>query len=230
MTLADVGWYERYQAYLVAIGAYLVLGVWPRSPPPCAPPGVVAVGVVGLVVGVTKVQLVQAAPRAADDMYRQQYHGRPVPRALSTRAPVATDQLGYISLFHEGPLTDLAGLGDYAVLRAPDDVSHAELWTRLAGERGFRVVVLYDLAAVFRTPPDRGPRCGASTGHHRRREPTRSVLRHRSRGGRAAAGPPARLRGGHAALSLELNEAAGLQAMAVAEGPGRGRAAGDPAG
>jgi hypothetical protein len=150
--LADVGWYDRYQAYLIAVGAYMVLGILAEVPAAVRPRAVLAVGVVGLLLGVTKVGLITRAPLAADDMYRQQYHAGQFLDSYYDGQPVATDQLGYISYFHDGPLTDLAGLGDYGVLQTPGHPS-AETWGRLADERGFRVVVVYDLS--FRNiPPD----------------------------------------------------------------------------
>lgn len=152
MTLADVGWYERYQAYLLAIGVYLVLAVLAELPAAVLRRAVVAVCVIGIVAGVPKLNALAAAPRGADDMYRQQYAaGRFLERFYEGEA-VATDQLGYISLFHEGPLTDFAGLGDYEVLLRRDDGPTRELWTDLTAERGFRVVVLYDKAAAFNAP------------------------------------------------------------------------------
>lgn len=151
-TLADVGWYERYQAYLIAVGVYLVLAVLAEVPVALRRRAVLVVGVLGLAFAVPKASLIVRAPLAADDMYRQQYQaGLFLDRYYDGQA-VATDQLGYISYLHDGPLTDFAGLGDYAVLQAPADVLNRELWPRLAEERGFRVVVLYDKAAAFNVP------------------------------------------------------------------------------
>ena len=153
MTLADVGWYERYQAYLVAIGVYLVLAVLAELPETVLRRAVVAVCTVGLVAGVPKLYALESAPRAADDMYRQQYTAGRFLERFYEGEPVATDQLGYISLFHDGPLTDFAGLGDYEVLLRRDDPGPTrDLRTDLTDERGFRVAVLYDIAAAFNAP------------------------------------------------------------------------------
>ena len=150
--LADVGWYERYQAYLIAIGVYLLLGILTEVPREARARAVAAVCVLGLVFGVTKVGLLVRAPIAADDMYRHQYQaGRFLDRYYDGQ-PVATDQLGYVSYLHDGPLTDLGGLGDYRVLRERGDRPSDELWTDLTAERRFRVVVLYDASAAFRVP------------------------------------------------------------------------------
>ncbi len=150
--LADVGWYERYQAYLIAVGVYMVLAILAEVPASLRGRAVAAVAVLGVLLCVTKANLLVEAPIAADDMYRQQYQaGRFLDRYYDGE-PVATDQLGYISYFHDGPLTDFAGLGDYAVLEEPGDRPFREVWPELAAERGFRVVVLYDKAAAFNVP------------------------------------------------------------------------------
>jgi hypothetical protein len=148
--LADIGWYARYQSYLVAIGVYLALVLVAEVPSALHRRAVAVLCAVGVVLAADKANLLVQAPRAADDMYRQQYQaGLFLDRYYDGQA-VATDQLGYISWFHEGPLTDFAGLGDYAVLRASD--TSDDLWSALTAERGFRVVVLYDKTAAFNVP------------------------------------------------------------------------------
>lgn len=150
--LADVGWYERYQAYLLAVGAYLLLAVLSEVPAPVRRRALVLVCVLGLVFGTVKTSLLVRAPLAADDMYRHQYQaGRFLDRYYDGE-PVATDQLGYISYLHRGPITDFAGLGDHDVLDAPAGDGIDEQWARLHAERGFRVVVLYDVSAAFNVP------------------------------------------------------------------------------
>ncbi len=152
--LADVGWYERYQAYLIAIGVYLVLAVLAEISPELRRRSLAAACVLGVLLGATKADLLVDAPLAADDMYRHQYQaGRFLDRYYGGE-PVATDQLGYISLLHDGPLTDFAGLGDYEVLRArtAPGVDIRELWADLSEDRGFRVAVVYDTVALKRVP------------------------------------------------------------------------------
>jgi hypothetical protein len=152
-TLADVGWYERYQAYLLAIGVYLMLLVVAEVPTAVRTRALAAVCVVGVVLGVDKISHTVEAPLAADDMYRQQYQAGLFLDRYYDGHPVATDQLGYIGYLHDGPLTDFAGLGDLDVLDAPAGLDDDELWARLADDRGFRVVVLYESMAS-RAPAD----------------------------------------------------------------------------
>jgi hypothetical protein len=150
--MADVGWYERYQAYLIAIGVYLVLGMLVEVPGELRRRVTVGVVVLAALFSLGKASHIVDAPRAADDMYRQQYQAGEFLDRYYAGEPVATDQLGYISWFHDGPLTDFAGLGDYAVLRASEGRSRHELWAELARDRGFRVAVLYDRAALLNIP------------------------------------------------------------------------------
>jgi hypothetical protein len=149
VVLADVGWYDRYQAYLIAIGVYAVLAFLAELPESVARRGLVALCVVTVVAAVPKFQLTVMAPLAADDMYRQQYQAGRFLERYYDGVPVATDQLGYISLFHDGPLTDFAGLGDWEVLerRAEGGEPKAELWRDIAAERGVEVMVTYDVSA-----------------------------------------------------------------------------------
>jgi hypothetical protein len=219
--LADMGWYARYQAYLITVGAYLVLGILAEVPDAMRRRAVAAVGVVGLLLGVTKLGMVVRAPLAADDMYRQQYQAGLFLDRYYDGEPVATDQLGYISYFHHGPLTDLAGLGDYDVLQARrGGEPRRELWDRLADERGFRVVVLYDFSALFKVPSTwilagqweipGEPLSGVSDTLQFYATDPEEVAPLQDHLRDFEDDLPARSR-------LEINENAGLQAMAVAE-------------
>jgi hypothetical protein len=147
--LADVGWYARYQAYLIAVGVYALLGMLAELPPDLRRRALVACTALAAVFSLTKVDLGVDAYRAADDMYRHQYQAARFLDRYYDHASIATDQLGYISLLHDGPLTDLAGLGDYEVLQA--DRSRA-LWEDLTERRGLRVAVVYDISALPLVP------------------------------------------------------------------------------
>lgn len=146
VALADVGWYERYQAYLLGVGAYVLLAVIAELPARTVPRALLAVCVVGVVLAIPKLQHTIVAPRAADDMHRQQYQAGQFLARYYDGQPVATDQLGYIGYLHHGPLTDFAGLGDHEVLERRDDSMVRDLWEALEQERGFRVVVVYDVS------------------------------------------------------------------------------------
>jgi hypothetical protein len=150
VALADMGWFERYQAYLIAVGVYALLGMLAELPPDVGRRALVACAVLGAVFGLTKANLTAEAYQAADDMYRHQYQAARFLDRYYDGASIATDQLGYISLLHDGPLTDLAGLGDYEVLDVGDP--SPELWEDLTERRGLRVAVVYDVSALRNAP------------------------------------------------------------------------------
>jgi hypothetical protein len=152
--LADVGWFERYQAYLIAIGLYLVLGMIGDLPSDLRRRGLVALMVVSVLFTPAKGALLLKAPRWADEMFRHTYQAGLFFERYYDGEPVATDQLGYISLFHDGPLTDFAGLGDYDVLQRVPRTSEdlRSFWRELAEERGFRVVLVPATSAASAVP------------------------------------------------------------------------------
>src|SRR5690606_14504859 len=96
VVLADVGWYERYQAYLIAVGVYVGLTVLAELPAEAARRALVAAVGLCLVLGATKANGLVRAPRAADDMYRHHYQAARFLDRYYDEASVATDQLGYI--------------------------------------------------------------------------------------------------------------------------------------
>jgi hypothetical protein len=159
MLFARVGWYERYQAYLIALGVYaalcLVADRLPVELPPARSLVVPAlVGVMLLFSGNKPAQTIEAS-RGANETYGQRYMAGRFFERYYDGQPIATGELGYISLFHDGPITDIFGLGDYDVLRAWQDAGglpRAPYWDRLADERGFQVVAVYPLTLFSETP------------------------------------------------------------------------------
>jgi hypothetical protein len=230
MALARIGWYERYQAYLIVLAVYAGLQLaadvlawrWEASrspawawapaavavsarpaavaaasgsaavaaPEPVPAPttvataaaagasGSAAAGAVapepgrrwararpaigGLLVLAllpfcgTKLFLTVDAPLAVADTYEQRYQAGRFLAQYYAGEPVATGELGYVSVMHEGPITDLFGLGDYEVLQERMRNPHpdAAYWTGLAERRGFEVVAVYPSTIGAETPPE----------------------------------------------------------------------------
>ena len=162
VTFADVGWFERYQIYLIALALSVLLlaardltaerGPWhlrPRLLP--------ALVLMVLLFSTTKVALTVEVPHAVEDTYAQRYQAALFLDRYYGGEPIATGELGYISLEHDGPLTDLLGLGDYAVLqgrRATPLAARDEYWAKLAQERGFAVAAVYPTTLLFETPEE----------------------------------------------------------------------------
>lgn len=162
--LASIGWYDRYQAYLILLCVYVLLRVGTEVAPAGGRvfswwrTGVLVVCVlVLLAAGTQKVTLTRDVDLAASDTYEQRYQaGRFLARYYDGR-PVGTSELGYISLDHDGPITDFYGLGDFEVLeirRAQGQHPGPEVWTRLAEERGFDVAVVYPMTLWTDVPDE----------------------------------------------------------------------------
>ncbi len=159
---AQVGWFERYQAYLVALGVVTLLAIadetvpWRRRAPARAflVPGI---ALVALLLCSTKISLTVEVRKAVADTYQQRYQAARFLAEYYDGEPVATTELGYISLLHEGPLTDFFGLGDYEVLqgrRAMDQRPTPEFWEQIRDERGFKVAVFYPVTLTYQVPED----------------------------------------------------------------------------
>jgi hypothetical protein len=162
VTFAQIGWFERYQAYLVALGVLLLLAMADELVPQLRRPPARAFLVPGLALlmltlCVTKISLTVQVPTAVQDTYQQRYQAARFLAQYYDGQPVATGELGYISLEHKGPVTDLFGLGDYQVLqarRAAGQVPPMAYWDQLAKERGFKVVAVYPSTLLFNAPHD----------------------------------------------------------------------------
>ncbi len=161
VTLAQVGWYERYQLYLIGL-AVLALA-WAGRDLPASfrvsrPHLVPLLVLVLLLTTTTKISLTVEAPRGVADTYEQRYQAARFLARYYDGEPVATGELGYISLFHEGPITDFYGLGDHEVLVARRDVRGSEerkaLWDDLVQRRGVRVAAIYPSTLLFEVPEE----------------------------------------------------------------------------
>ncbi|MGZ4736727.1 MAG: hypothetical protein ACXV8R_14055 [Acidimicrobiia bacterium] len=114
---ADFGWYERYQTYLVVVGVYLVFQILADIVPAnfhAAAKFSLVIAILAL--SVARIDLTTSAPRASSNTYRQRYQlGKFFEREFDHQA-VATTELGYSSLFHDGPIVDVLGLGSHEAL------------------------------------------------------------------------------------------------------------------
>ncbi len=153
---SSVGWFDRYQAYLVTLGLFFFTRqTWRRSLPnpvrlirqqPALGAGLSCLLMLGF--GYNKVSDLLATPLAANNIYEQQYQmGRFVAEYYPRGAIVAND-VGEIAYRAGGTVTDLAGLGSSEVLRliradgGRHGLTSAEIEPILA-RNGADVIVIY---------------------------------------------------------------------------------------
>jgi hypothetical protein len=145
-TFADFGWFERYQGYLLALGVYLALGWLSQVVRPAGHrPVLVAVLILILILAPFKIRMLTNIPLATNNTYSQRYQvGLFFDRYYDGRA-VATSELGYASLFHDGPFVDLLGLAshDDVLVTLIDDVDDPAFWRRVVDEHDVEVVAAY---------------------------------------------------------------------------------------
>ena len=125
LALADTGWFDRYEAYLIDLGLFFFARhTWPRAlPGPIATlrrEGALGAGLACFLIfgfGANKVDDLRATPLATNNIYEQQYQMARFIAAYYPRGAVVANDVGLISLEAGGPVTDLAGLGSTDILR-----------------------------------------------------------------------------------------------------------------
>lgn len=158
--LAAVSSSSRYQAYIFGLGTWMLLRV--VADLPAASPKVfgyrirpAALLVLVLPLAVLQVSKTLTVPQLANGTFEQRYQVAKFLEREYRRDPIAIGELGYIGLYHEGPLTDVYGLGDFDVLEASlADHKDVDFWSDLQERRGFRVVATYDFALRGEQPDE----------------------------------------------------------------------------
>lgn len=173
--VAAIGWYDRYQGYLIALAVLVLLRVGAESPlapevseaseaseagasdPPrrVLRPAVLVLAL--LLLGATKAELTWNVPRGVADTYQQRYQAGVFLDTYYPDDSIATGELGYISLLHDGPITDLYGLADFEVLeqrRAGGERVDPDFWRELVAARDIEVVAMYPTTLFLDTPQE----------------------------------------------------------------------------
>ncbi|HEY5014995.1 MAG TPA: hypothetical protein VIK61_20080 [Acidimicrobiia bacterium] len=146
----------RYQTYLVVMGIYVLLEIGAHVELARPTLAVTSCLLAVLLLSIPRISLLTQTPLATSNTYRQRYQlGLFLQRYYDGR-PVATTELGYVSLFHDGPVTDLLGLGDTEVLRLRQShhgLAPADALTRMMRRRGVQVIGAYpDTLAIVSQP------------------------------------------------------------------------------
>ena len=151
---ADIGWFERYQAYVIVLGIATLLWIAGEVIDHDRLPAFLGVLVVGaLVLTPLKVEVLREAPLASRNTYVERYQlGRFFGRYYEGQS-VATGELGYASLFHDGPMLDVLGLGTHEVLEAIREIRYDDGFLHAVTERrGVQAVAMYSTSTIVPRP------------------------------------------------------------------------------
>lgn len=146
----------RYETYLVAMGVYVLLQFGARLELERPTFVVTSCLLAALLLCGPRITLLTQTPLATSNTYRQRYQLGVFFQRYYDRRSVATTELGYVSLFHNGPVTDVLGLGDTDILRlrqTHDGLAPADTLTNIMRRRDVQVVGAYpDTLAVVSDP------------------------------------------------------------------------------
>lgn len=146
LTYAGMGWFERYQAYLIAAGIWVLLR---RGEPLLRSSrgwlGAAAVLSIMFVVPVQKWAFTANAPQASHTIWGQQRVAAEFLGEYFDGRTIALHDLGEISWRHDGPIVDLAGLADFEVLQLRKaGTFDRDVVGDLLARRGAEVLVIQD--------------------------------------------------------------------------------------
>jgi len=143
MQFAKTGWFHRYEAYLVAIGIFVLgitLGLMTRY-------GALAlIGLFMLNPFCSRAEKVLAEiPQAAHNIYEQQYQMAEFVREFYQGKAIAENDTGVMTFVSDIKILDLFGLGTADVVRAKlHDTFGAREIDRLAAKNGIDIAIVYD--------------------------------------------------------------------------------------
>ncbi len=153
LSFAGVGWFYRYEAYLVAIGI-LTLGLAARFDIPGsfekisllrAKPTALLMILCLVTLLLRGVSAVSSIPLATANIFQQQYQMGLFLQKYYTGAKVAANDIGIISLNGNIHLLDLVGLADMETAKARRaDIYNSEFIYRLAQSRDIEIAMVFD--------------------------------------------------------------------------------------
>ena len=154
--LANFGWHERYQAYLVIAGSYVALQIASEVVAPARRSAALALGVLLIFAfSITRIGLLIDTPRASSNTYRQRYQMGLFLKEYYNGRGFLTGELGYTTYLHDGPVVDILGLGTHEVLaeRQRHGVTLSEDFVRnITRRNNIDVMTFYGLWPGFKVP------------------------------------------------------------------------------
>lgn len=153
---AEFGWFERYQAYLVIAGTFVLFRIaGERCTGAARRHALICMLVLLPVLGMGKAILLAEAPIGMSNTYRQRFQlARFLDRYYDGKGFV-TGELGYTTLEHDGPVVDVLGLGTHAIaVQRQRGVETVDAGTvrRLARDADAQVMAFYARNPGFEIP------------------------------------------------------------------------------
>jgi hypothetical protein len=154
--LSEMGQFDRYQTYLVAMGIFVGLLILGEVIPAYLRTGVIGFLIVAIIaLASPKIGMAWDTHTGTSNTYRQRYQMGLFLEQYYRDQPVATGELGYVSYFHDGPVTDLLALGDPEVLdefQTHGEHLSSEFIERIVRDRGVKVIAVYPDTVLFSVP------------------------------------------------------------------------------
>lgn len=165
----DTGYYDRYTTYLVVAGAFVAVCIADELVPVSRRTPALAFALAALIALTPgRMDLLWNAPTGASNTYHQRYQLARFFQREYRDQPVATGELGYVSLLHRGPVVDYLGLGTYAVrteLRRAHGKLPKDFVARLTRDHGVRAIGIYPLTLFVAAKPSTWYLAGRWTLH-----------------------------------------------------------------
>ncbi len=154
MMVGQIGWYGRYEIYILVFMLLILIYVWRgilRAAVDrqrlAAPLAVVVLGFAGA----TYLNVLLTIPVASNNIYQQQYQ---MHRFITEhyKAPVAVNDLGWVSFRNEHYVLDLYGLASREALEYRQTALDSSWMNDLAEHHDVRLAMIYE--GWFGDPPD----------------------------------------------------------------------------
>jgi hypothetical protein len=150
----EIGWWNRYEMYLIMFGTLVIC----RMATEATVPATYRPALLLFLVSTGRLGLTIATPLASSNTYRQRYQIGKFFEAEYNGRPVATGELGYATLFHDGTVIDLLGLGTYEItLEMRDHGGHVPAKTveAILAKNHVQAIAIYPATFdVSRAPAD----------------------------------------------------------------------------
>lgn len=155
MQFASVGWFYRYDAYLVLSAVLVLAGITGRLLPNLKPPqngtllkhaGLLSIGILlAMPLAIRAVLAHGQYPTAVKNIHDQQYQMGTFLREYYNGSVIAANDIGAVNYLADVKTLDLYGLGNLEVLEAKRSNRYdAEAVHALAAQNGVEIVIIYD--------------------------------------------------------------------------------------